>query len=110
MWALNMDETREDTIPNLISLDRVIHEPARLTILAVLYVVESADFLFLLKQTGLTRGNLSSHLSKLEAAGYVHIEKMFVDKIPRTLMHLTDEGKAAFESYRTQMMNALGEL
>ena len=95
------------TIPDLTSLDRVIHEPARLTILAVLYVIDSADFLFLLRQTGLTRGNLSSHLSKLEAAGYVSIEKMFVDKIPRTLMHLTEEGKTAFEDYRTQMMDAL---
>jgi DNA-binding MarR family transcriptional regulator len=95
------------TIPDLTSVDRVIHEPARLTILAVLYVVESADFLFLLNQTGLTRGNLSSHLSKLESAGYVSIEKMFVDKIPRTLMHLTEQGKAAFEGYRLQMMEAL---
>jgi DNA-binding MarR family transcriptional regulator len=103
-------DDKHDVISDLTNLDRVIHEPARLTILSILYVVESADFLFLLRQTGLTRGNLSSHLNKLEQAGYVHIEKMFVDKIPRTLMHLTDEGKAAFDSYRTQMMNALGEL
>ena len=96
-----------DTIPDLTSLDRVIHEPARLTILTVLYVVESADFLFLLRQTGLTRGNLSSHLSKLESAGYVKIDKMFVDKIPRTLMHLTDKGMVAFNAYRVQMLNAL---
>ena len=106
---MNQDD-QHDTMPDLTTLDRVIHEPARLTILAVLHVVESADFLFLLKQTGLTRGNLSSHLSKLEAAGYVSIEKMFVDKIPRTLMHLTEEGKAAIEVYRTQMLDALGGL
>ena len=106
---MKQDEGHE-TIPDLTTLDRVIHEPARLTILAVLYVVESADFLFLLRQTGLTRGNLSSHLSKLEATGYVIIEKMFVDKIPRTLMHLTAEGKTAFETYRAQMIEALGGL
>ena len=107
---MNQDEYTTDAMPDLTTLDRVIHEPARLTILSVLYVVESADFLFLLRQTGLTRGNLSSHLSKLEDTGYVSIEKMFVDKIPRTLMHLTEEGKAAFEDYRTQMMDALGGL
>ena len=106
---MKQDEQNDD-MPDLTTINRVIHEPARLTILAVLQVVENADFLFLLKQTGLTRGNLSSHLSKLEAAGYVNIEKMFVDKIPRTLMHLTDEGKAAFEIYRVQMMDALAGL
>ena len=104
------DEERNDTMPDLTALDRVIHEPARLTILAVLNVVDNADFLFLLNQTGLTRGNLSSHISKLESVGYVTIEKMFVDKIPRTLMHLTDEGRTAFEAYRVQMLGALGGL
>ena len=66
-------EGSEDRQP-LADIDRVIHEPARLMILAYLYVVESADFLFLMRQTGLTGGNLSSHLSKLEAAGYVDIK------------------------------------
>jgi DNA-binding MarR family transcriptional regulator len=76
-------------------------------ILTVLYVVESADFLFLLRQTGLTKGNLSSHLSKLEAAGYVGVRKEFVDKIPRTLLHLTDDGREAFEAYRQDMIQVL---
>ena len=62
----------------LAELDRVIHEPARLLLVATLSVVESADFLFLMNQTKLTRGNLSSHLSKLQAAGYVEIKKEFV--------------------------------
>lgn len=87
----------------IADIDRLIHEPARLMILALLYVVESADFLFLMRQTGLTGGNLSSHLSKLEAAGYVAIEKEFVDKKPHTMLRLTDKGRAAFREYRQSM-------
>jgi DNA-binding transcriptional ArsR family regulator len=83
------EKDRDNTQP-IISIDRIIHEPARLIILAYLFVVESADFLFLMRQTGLTRGNLSSHMSKLEAAGYVEVKKEFVDKIPHTLLSLTD--------------------
>jgi DNA-binding transcriptional ArsR family regulator len=74
----------------IAEIDRLIHEPARLMIMAVLYAVESADSVFLLRQTGLTRGNLSSHMSRPEAAGYVDIEREFVDKMPRTLLRLTD--------------------
>jgi DNA-binding MarR family transcriptional regulator len=82
----------------------------RLTILAVLYVVENADFVYLRHQTGLTGGNLSSHLSRLEAAGYVDIKKEFADKMPRTLLRLTDEGREAFEAYRQDMMRVLEDL
>ena len=94
----------------IAEIDRVIHEPARLMILALLYVVESADFLFIMRQTGLTRGNLSSHLSKLEDAGYVMIEKEFLDKRPHTLLHLSEEGRAAFQAYRQSMQQVLDEL
>lgn len=105
------DERQESASIALIGdVDRVVHEPARLMILAILAVVESADFLFLMQQTGLTRGNLSSHLSKLEAVGYVAIEKMFVDKIPRTLVHLTDSGRDALLAYRAQMLKVLGDV
>lgn len=96
-------ETVRDLQP-IADIDRLVHEPARLMILTVLYVVESADFLFLLRQTGLTKGNLSSHLSKLEAAGYVDVKKEFMDKIPRTLLCLTDDGRQALEAYRQDMM------
>ncbi len=102
-------EGSEDRQP-LADIDRVIHEPARLMILAYLYVVESADFLFLMRQTGLTGGNLSSHLSKLEAAGYVDIKKEFVAKIPRTLLRLTDKGREAFRVYRQSMKQVLDDL
>ena len=91
-------------------IDPVIHSPARLKILAVLAAVETADFLFILRQTGLTRGNLSSHMSKLEAAGYIHIEKQFVKKIPRTLLQLTEEGRTALNQYRQQMTQMLNQL
>jgi DNA-binding MarR family transcriptional regulator len=84
-------------------LDRLIHEPARLVIVTILSTLEKADFRFLLTQSGLTKGNLSAHLSKLEAAGYVHIEKTYRGKIPQTLISLTPEGQAAFEAYRKQL-------
>jgi DNA-binding MarR family transcriptional regulator len=99
-------------LPQINDIDRLIHEPARLMILANLYIVDSADFTFLMNQTGLTWGNLSSHLTKLEEAGYVHIEKAFVDKKPHTMLSLTAEGRTAFQHYQEQMqgfMKGLGK-
>ena len=101
------NEAGSAAIQPIADIDRLIHEPARLMILAVLYVVESADFLFLMRQTGLTRGNLSSHIAKLETAGYIDIKKEFVDKIPRTLLRLTDKGREAFQTYRQDMLQVL---
>ena len=97
-------------IESLTSIDRLIHEPARLMIMAYLYVVDRADFLFLVRQTGLTLGNLSSHMSKLEAAGYVDIEKKFVGKKPHTMLRLTQQGRAALSQYRGSMKRVLGKL
>jgi len=88
-------------------INRLIHEPARMLILAHLSVVETADFLFLMNQTRLTRGNLSSHLSKLEAAGYVDISKDFVERIPRTLLRITQKGRNAFLQYRKNIKQVL---
>ncbi len=84
-------------------IDRVIHEPARLLIMAHLYVVDSADFLFLMRQTGLTFGNLSSHMAKLEGAGYIEVVKDYVDRKPHTMLRMTARGRAAFEEYRRGM-------
>ncbi len=100
-----MDEPRPRIDP-----DRLVHEPGRLAILVVLNAVEEADFLFLMDQTGLTKGNLSSHTAKLENAGYVEIEKAFVGKIPRTVYRLTDAGGKALEDYRRHMAGVLGSL
>ena len=97
-----------DGVRALIDLDRVVHEPARLLVLTLLYGARSADFLYLLRETGMTRGNLSSHMTKLETAGYVAVDKKFVDRIPRTLYHLTAAGRAAFDEYRESMIEALG--
>jgi DNA-binding MarR family transcriptional regulator len=97
-------------IESLSGIDRLIHEPARLMIMSSLYVVESADFLFLVRQTGLTLGNLSSHMSKLEAAGYLEIEKSFRGKKPHTMLRLTRAGREAFNAYRQNIEQALGTL
>ena len=83
----------------LASLDRRVHDPARLAILTALSACERADFLFLLRITGLTKGNLSSHLSKLEEAGLVEIEKRFVEKKTQTLVRLSDAGRLSIEGY-----------
>ena len=106
---MSTSELQEGLQP-ITELDRVVHEPARLAILALLYVVESADFLFVMRQTGLTRGNLSSHLSKLEEAGYIEIEKEFLDKKPHTMLHLSSKGRDAFHTYRESMQQILGDL
>ena len=105
-----MPEPANEGIGPLAGIDKVVHEPARLMILATLHAVESADFLFVERQTGLTRGNLSSHMSKLEKAGYIEINKEFVDKIPRTLLKITEEGRAALLEYTENMRNVLNGL
>ncbi|UCE98475.1 MAG: transcriptional regulator [Dehalococcoidia bacterium] len=78
--------------------------------MAHLYVIQSADFLSLQRQTGLTWGNLSSHLSKLEKAAYIAMEKEFIGKKPHTMLHLTDEGRTAFDNYRVSMKKVLKRL
>jgi DNA-binding HxlR family transcriptional regulator len=100
----------KDAQSQIMEIDKLIHEPARLMIVAHLYVVESADFLFLMRQTGLTFGNLSSHLSKLEKADYVKIKKEFVGKKPHTMLELTRKGRDAFLTYRKNMKQVFEEL
>jgi DNA-binding MarR family transcriptional regulator len=91
-------------------LNRLIHEPARLKLMALLFVVNEADFTFLMSQTGLSWGNLSSHMSKLEGAGYIDVKKSFVKRRPRTLLKLTEEGRSAFHAYREDMQQILDSL
>lgn len=86
-------------------LDRLIHEPARLLIVTILSTVESADFLFLQRETELTKGNLSAHLRKLEDAGYVKIQKTFKGKLPLTVCKLTAAGTKAVTEYRQQLQS-----
>ncbi len=99
----------DDSLPH-IDPDRLVHEPGRLAILVILNAVEEADFLFLMDQTGLTKGNLSSHTAKLENAGYIEIEKTFVGKITRTVYRLTEPGAEALQEYRDHMAGVLSSL
>ncbi len=94
----------------LSGIDKLVHEPARLSIMAHLYVVESADFLFLKRQTGLSDGNLSSHLSKLEKANYVEVKKEFVGRKPHTMISLSKKGRSAFRDYAKKMKRVFKEL
>ncbi|GMQ77994.1 MAG: transcriptional regulator [Anaerolineae bacterium] len=98
------------TLHPFSEIDRLIHSPARLMVLTYLYVVDRADYLFLINMTGLSWGNLSSHLAKLEQAGYVAITKSFIAKKSHTTVELTEKGRAAFRSYKQQILAVLSEL
>jgi len=99
-----------DELRELAGVDRVIHEPARLMIVAALYAAESADFRYLLHATNLTKGNLSAHLARLEEVGYVAIEKTFRGKVPQTTCRLTESGRAAFRAYRAHLKRAVDSM
>ena len=92
------------------NIDRLIHEPTRLMIMSQLYVVESADFLFLQHQLQMTPGNLSAHLSKLEEAEYLEIVKEFIERKPHTALKLTKKGRIAFNDYRKNMKKVFENL
>jgi DNA-binding MarR family transcriptional regulator len=102
------DEMKKEKL--LSNIDKIIHEPARFLIMANLYVVESADFLFLLNQTGLTQGNLSSHIGKLEAAGYIDVKKEFLNKRPHTLLSITSKGISVFQQYKRYIKQLLDDI
>lgn len=94
----------------LANIDQIVHAPARLMVLTYLYVVDRADYVFLVHLTGLTWGNLSTHLRKLETAGYVRIEKEFRDKKPHSMIRLTREGRQAFRDYKRRVQRVLNDL
>lgn len=79
-------------------------------LVALLYPLKEADFLYLLNESQMTKGNLSSHLARLEEAGYVEIVKSFRGKIPHTLVRLSREGRGAFERYRRELKKISGSL
>ena len=91
----------------IAELDRVIHEPGRLMIVLILSGVRECDFLYLQRETEMNKGNLSSHLARLEEAGYVAIEKTYRGKVPMTVLRLTPAGVAALAAYR-QGLRAVG--
>lgn len=100
----------KDRSQELDQVDRTIHEPARLAILTILYTTGEADFVYLQREGGFTQGNLSGHLLKLEAAGYVQIEKKFKGKLPLTLCRLTPKGERALDNYSKQMLGILRKI
>ena len=91
----------------IADLDRVIHEPGRLMIVALLYAVETADFLYLQHETAMNKGTLSSHISRLEKNGYINVVKTFRGKVPQTLLSLTRTGRMSFEEYRKMLKRSL---
>jgi len=103
-------ESDDGPLHPLAEIDRTIHSPARLMVMTNLYVVESAEFIALMNLTGLTWGNLSTHLGKLEDAGYVEMNKGFRGKKPFTTVRLTDKGRAAFQLYKQQIQEVLRKL
>ena len=94
-------------IQAIAEIDRVIHEPGRLMIVALLYAVEIADFLYLQHETAMNKGTLSSHISRLEKEGYVNVEKTFRGKVPQTLLSLTRTGRNSFDGYRKMLKKSL---
>jgi DNA-binding MarR family transcriptional regulator len=92
------------------TLDAVIHAPARLRLVTQLYVVDGADATFLVNATGLTWGNLATHLRKLEDAGYVRVDKGYKGRKPHTFVALTEEGRRAFRDYRAAITAALEDV
>ncbi len=89
-----------EKVQALLDIDRTIHEPGRLVIMALLSAVEWADFVYLLNETQLTRGNLATHLAKLEQAGYIETQKGYRGRVPQTICRLTPSGRTAFDRYR----------
>ena len=88
-------------------INPIIHNPARLLILSILELLEYADFKYLLNETGLTKGNLSSHMSKLETVGYIEIQKKFKNNMPLTTYNITQQGLSELTKYRDLMKSII---
>jgi DNA-binding MarR family transcriptional regulator len=94
----------------VIAFNQIIHAPARLNILVLLYVVTNLDYVFLKNQTGLSWGNLATHLKKLEEAGYVTVQKGYQGKKPQSIIQLTSKGRTAFQEYKKNLQQVLDDL
>jgi DNA-binding MarR family transcriptional regulator len=100
-------EAGPDDESSMMKVNRLIHEPARFSIMAQLSVMEEADFLFLSRRIGLTKGNLSAHMRKLEDESYIEVRKEFIGRRPHTVLSLTEEGRKAFQTYLSDLKNVL---
>lgn len=94
-----------EKIQEINNLDQIIHAKARLLLISYIYLSGRADFRFLHIQTGLTWGNLSTHMSKLETAGYITIKKKIIQKKTYTTAYITKTGKNAFEEYKKRIVS-----
>jgi len=97
----------KDSAMEILNIDRLVHSPARLAILTYLSVVEEGDAIYLLNQTGLTWGNLSANITKLQEAEYIDVDKEFKNKKSHTTLKLTDRGRKAFHDYQNLMKGLL---
>ena len=93
-----------------VQIDQIVHAPARLKILALLYVVADLDYVFLKNQSGLSWGNLATHLKKLEDAEYIEIHKGYQGKKPQSTIQLTEQGRNAFQEYKRNLQQILDDL
>jgi DNA-binding MarR family transcriptional regulator len=108
MMSNSLEESGK--LETISGLDPLVHAPARLMVMTYLYVVDRIDYVYLHRVTGLSWGNLSKHLSKLEDAGYLETEKTFQDKKPNTSIKLTDKGRKAYQEYKDSIQEVLGGL
>jgi DNA-binding MarR family transcriptional regulator len=104
------NDFNKQSMPNFSKVDKFIHQSSRLRLISLLYVIEEADYVFLKNQTGLTWGNLSSHMEKLEEKGYIDVKKEFKQKKPHTTAKLNKKGRKAFEQYRKKIKRMLKEV
>lgn len=102
-----MDSGKINQIHN--NIDRVIHEPVRLAILKILSLAKEVDFKFLLTTLGLTKGNLATHINKLEATKLITVKKEFRGKIPHTSYSITNKGREQFQEYWKNMQELAPE-
>jgi DNA-binding MarR family transcriptional regulator len=107
-----MNEERMDKalLKELLNINKIIHEPARLLIMTYLNHFKEADYIFLIRQTSLTPGNFSSHVRKLEDTGYISIKKEFLDRKPHSTIQITKEGQEAFRSHVSKMKDFYNSL
>ena len=107
---MNKPIETDGSLEVLSGLDPLVHAPARLMVMTFLYVVEKIDYVYLQRVTGLSWGNLSKHLSKLEEAGYLETQKTFQGKKPNTSIRLTEKGRGAYREYKDSIQEVLGSL
>src|SRR5690349_8589844 len=95
-------------MPDLPELDQIVHGPLRLAVLSILSSLEKADFTYLRDRTGSTDGNIAAHLLKLEQAGYISVQKAFVNRKPTSTYRITNAGRTALANYIRNLKKLLG--